>query len=138
MPYVSNPGALAAAPPASAGQPRARLLLFRGAMSAQDLAPGVGQAARTLTLTLTLTLALTLTLTRTRTRTLILALTLALTLTPTPSLVGQAIRGAMQRLRPGAARPGAARPGAAASNDTLVEEVRREMQGRCRGDTGEI
>ena len=104
MPYVSNPGALAAAPPASAGQPRARLLLFRGAMSPQDLAPGVGQAARTLTLTL--------------------ALTLALTLTPTPSLVGQAIRGAMQRLTPGAARPGAARPGAAASNDTLVEEVR--------------
>ena len=81
---------------------------------------------------------LTQALTRTRTRALILALTLALTLTPTPSLVGQAIRGAMQRLRPGAARPGAARPGAAASNDTLVEEVRREMQGRCRGDTGEI
>ena len=98
MPYVSNPGALAAAPPASAGQPRARLLLFRGAMSAQDLAPGVGQAARTLTLTLALTLALTLTLTRTRTRALILALTLALTLTsasaslPHGMCAGRAVR----------------------------------------------
>ena len=126
MPYVSNPGALAAAPPASAGQQRARLLLFRGAMSKQDLAPGVGQVARTLTLTLALTLALTLTLTRTLTRTLTLSLNPNPnpSPSPTPNLVGQAIRGAMQRLTPGAARPGAARAGAAASNDTLIEEVR--------------
>ena len=43
---MSNPGALAAAPPASVTRPRARLLLFRGALSKQDLAPGAGQAIR--------------------------------------------------------------------------------------------
>ena len=74
MPYVSNPGALAAAPPATVGQRRHRLLLFRGALTKQDLSPGVGQA----------------------------------------------IRGAMQRLQQAG---GAA--GGGASNDTLIVDVRR-------------
>ena len=74
MPYVSNPGALAAAPPATVSQRRHRLLLFRGALTKQDLSPGVGQA----------------------------------------------IRGAMQRLQQAG---GAA--GGAAANDTLIVDVRR-------------
>lgn len=46
VPYVSNPGALAAAPSATVSQRRHRLLLFRGALTKQDLSPGVGQAIR--------------------------------------------------------------------------------------------
>ena len=74
VPYVSNPGALAAAPPASVTQRRQRLLLFRGALSKKDLAAGVGQA----------------------------------------------IRGAMQQLQ-------------SSSNETLIEDVRREATAKKAG-----